>query len=106
MPHQIVSQVGIKIKTSITGGKESNPLWRICLYQDGRASPVNKISLPNLPILFLSLKLNMLFYLLTNWLAYLYRRIQSPRPDVMPDRREGITRAAGFVFACIDTQAS
>ena len=45
-------------------------------------------------------------YLLTNWLAYLYERIQSPRPDVMPDRREGITRAAGFVFACIDTQAS
>ena len=44
--------------------------------------------------------------LLTNWLAYLYRRIQSPRPDVMPDRREGITRAAGFGFACIDTQAS
>ena len=35
-------------------------------------------------------------YLLTNWLAYLYGRIQSPRPDVMPDRREGITRAAGF----------
>ena len=27
-------------------------------------------------------------YLLTNWLAYLYRRIQSPRPDVMPDRRD------------------
>ena len=47
-----------------------------------------------------------LSYLLTNWLAYLYGRIQSPRPDVMPDRREGITRAAGFVFACIDTQAS
>ena len=45
-------------------------------------------------------------YLLTNWLAYLYGRIQSPRPDVMPDRREGITRVAGFVFACIDTQAS
>ena len=45
-------------------------------------------------------------YLLTNWLAYLYGRIQSPRPDVMPDRREGITRAAGFVFACIDTQTS
>ena len=43
--------------------------------------------------------------LLTNWLAYLYGRIQSPRPDVMPDRREGITRAEGFVFACIDTQA-
>ena len=47
-----------------------------------------------------------LYYLLTNWLAYLYGGIQSPRPDVMPDRREGITRAAGFVFACIDTQAS
>ena len=29
-------------------------------------------------------------YLLTNWLAYLCGRIQSPRPDVMPDRREGI----------------
>ena len=47
-----------------------------------------------------------LYYLLTNWFAYLYGRIQSPRPDVMPDRREGITRAAGFVFACIDTQTS
>ena len=47
-----------------------------------------------------------LYYLLTNWFAYLYWRIQSPRPDVMPDRREGITRAAGFVFACIDTQTS
>ena len=46
------------------------------------------------------------YYLLTNWLAYLYRRIQSPRPDVMPDRREGITRAAGFVFDGIDTQTS
>ena len=45
-------------------------------------------------------------YLLTNWFAYLYGRIQSPRPDVMPDRREGITRAAGFVFACINTQTS
>ena len=45
-------------------------------------------------------------YLLTNWFVYLYGRIQSPRPDVMPDRREGITRAAGFVFACIDTQTS
>ena len=60
MPHQIVGQVGIKIKTSMTGGKESNPLWRICLNQDGRTSSVNKIGLPNLPILFLSLKVNML----------------------------------------------
>ena len=53
-----------------------------------------------------SARLTGLAYLLTNWLAYLYGRIQSPRPDVMPDRREGITRAAGFVLACIDTQAS
>ena len=45
-------------------------------------------------------------YLLTDWLAYLYGQMQSPRPDVMPDRREGITRAAGFGFACIDKQAS
>ena len=44
-------------------------------------------------------------FLLTG-LAYLYGRIQSPRPDVMPDQREGITRVAGFGFACIDTQAS
>ena len=53
---QIVGQVGIKIKTSVTGGKESVPLWRICLNQDGRASSVNKISLSNLPILFLKFK--------------------------------------------------
>ena len=46
------------------------------------------------------------FYLLTNWFAYLYGRIQSPRPDVMPNRREGVTRATGFVFACIDMQTS
>ena len=38
-------------------------------------------------------------YLLTSWLAYLYGRMQSPRPDV-------ITRAPGFGFACIDTQAN
>ena len=42
-----------------------------------------------------------LFYLLTNWLAYLYGQIQIPRPNVMPDRR-----AAGFGFARVDTQAS
>ena len=41
-------------------GKESNPLWSICLNQDGKANSVNKISLPNLPIFSLSLKLNML----------------------------------------------
>ena len=45
-------------------------------------------------------------YLLTDWLAYLYGRIQSPRPDEMPDQREDIMRAAGFGFACRDTQAS
>ena len=27
------------------------------------------------------------YYLLTNWLAYLYGRMESPRPDVMPDQR-------------------
>ena len=52
--------MGIKINISITGGKESNPLQRICLNQDGTANSVNKISLPNLSLLFLSLKLNML----------------------------------------------
>ena len=55
MPHQIVGQLGIKIETSITGGKESNPLQRTGLNQDGKANSVNKISLPSLPILFLSL---------------------------------------------------
>ena len=54
----------------------------------------------------LSLATGVRDYLLTNWFAYLYWRIQRPRPAVMPDRREGITRAAGFVFACIDTQTS
>ena len=62
MPHQIVGhQAGIKIKTSITGGVESNPLQRICFNQDGRASFVNTIRLSNLPVLFLSLKLNMIY---------------------------------------------
>ena len=60
IPHQMIGQVRIKIKTSITGGKESTLLQRICLNQDGRASSLNKISLSNLPVLFLSLKLNML----------------------------------------------
>ena len=60
MTHPIVGQVGIKIKTFVTGGKESNPLKRICLNQDGKTSSVNKISLPNLPILFLNLKPDML----------------------------------------------
>ena len=57
MRHLIVGQVGIKIITSITGGDESNPLWRICLNQDGRASSANKISLTNLPILLLTLSM-------------------------------------------------
>ena len=50
------------------------------------------------------------YYLLINWLAYLYGQIQSPRPDVIARPKggynEGITRAAGFVFARTDTQAS
>ena len=55
--HLIVGQVGIKIMASVTGGKESNPLQRICLNQDGRASSANKISLTNLPILLLALSM-------------------------------------------------
>ena len=59
MPHQIIGQLEIKIKNSITGGKESICREYVSI-RDGRASSVNKISLPNLPILFLSLKVNML----------------------------------------------
>ena len=55
MRHLIVGQVGIK--TSITGGEESNPLWRICLNQDRRASSANKISLTNRPVLLLTLSM-------------------------------------------------
>ena len=40
MPHQIVGQVRMKIKTSITGGIESNLLLGMCINQDGRASSV------------------------------------------------------------------
>ena len=55
MRHLIVGQVGVKIITSETVGKESNTLSRICLNQDGSASPANKISLTNFPILLLTL---------------------------------------------------
>ena len=55
MRHLIVGQVGVKIITSVTGGKESNTLQRICLNQDGNPSPANKISLTNFPILMLAL---------------------------------------------------
>ena len=54
--HLIIDQVGIKIITSITG-EESNMLWRICLNQDGSASPAKKISLTNFPILLLTLSM-------------------------------------------------
>ena len=57
MRHLIVGQVGIKIITSITGGEESNPLQRIYLNQDEKASSANKISLTNLPILLLTLSM-------------------------------------------------
>ena len=40
-------------------------------------------------------------YYLTNWFAYLIRANTKPKAR----RGEGITRAAGFEFACIDTQA-
>ena len=56
MPHQFVGQVEIEVKTSITGGKESNLLWRISLNEDGRASSVSKRSLPNPPALISKLK--------------------------------------------------
>ena len=46
------------------------------------------------------------YYRLTNWLMFLCGQIQSPRPDVMPDQREGIARAEGFVSARIETSAS
>ena len=46
------------------------------------------------------------YYHLTNWLMFLCGQIQSPRPDVMPDQREGIARAEGFVSAHIETSAS
>ena len=55
MRRLIVGQVGAKIITSETGGKESNTLQRICLDKDGSASPANKISLTNSPILLLTL---------------------------------------------------
>ena len=41
------------------------------------------------------------YYFLTDWLAYPYGRMQSPSPDVMPNRSQGITRAARFGFAGI-----
>ena len=47
-----------------------------------------------------------LYYRLTNWLMFLCGQIQSPRPDVMLDRREGIARAEGFVAARIETSVS
>ena len=46
------------------------------------------------------------YYRLTNWLMFLCGQLKSPRPDVMPDRREGIARAEGFVAARIETSAS
>ena len=81
-----------------------NNLLTWCDGYTGKYSPEGLLYSLRLP--GLCLRTECLYYLLTNWLAYLYGRIQSPRPDVMPDRREGITRAAGFVFACIDTQTS
>ena len=60
-PHQIVGQVGIKIKTTITRGKESNPLYIENMSQSRWKDQFCKQNnLTNLPILFLSLKLNML----------------------------------------------
>ena len=60
MRYLIGGQVGIKIITSITGGKKSNTLKRICLSQGGSASPANKISLKHFPILLLKVNCNVL----------------------------------------------
>ena len=38
-------------------------------------------------------------YRLTDWLLFLCGQMQRPRPDVMPDRKEGIARVEGFVAA-------
>ena len=80
-------------------------IYEICRKASGQLN-APKRSAPIFQLKHAKQLLMRLFYLLTNWLAYLYGRIQSPRPHVMPDRREGITRAAGFGFVCIDTQAS
>ena len=45
MPHQIVGQVEVRIRTSITGSKESNPLYNIMLlvislFTTSRQSPL------------------------------------------------------------------
>ena len=64
----------------------------------------NEFSLDNLNF-FLD-DLGIMAYRLTNWLMFLCGQIQSPRPDVMPDRRKGIARAEGFVSALIETSAS
>ena len=49
---------------------------------------------------------NEISYRLTNWMMFLCGQIQSPRPDVMPDRREGIARAEGFVASRTETSSS
>ena len=47
MPYQIVGQVGIKIKTSVTGGKKSSPLYIENVYQSrwkGQFCKQNKLA--------------------------------------------------------------
>ena len=45
-------------------------------------------------------------YLLTNWLAYLYGRIQSPRPDVMhgPRKLSSYHKTLVLIFYCLKNQ--
>ena len=70
----------------------SNELLRQVLFavraKSSNLAKVNKIAL--LRMKFAQRLLHL--YLLPNLLAYLYGRIQSPRPDVMSDGREGIIR--------------
>ena len=60
MPRQIVGQVGIKIKNSITGSKESTPFVENMSQSRWNGQFCKQNKLPNLPILFLSLELNIL----------------------------------------------
>ena len=71
MPYQIVDQVGIKIQTSLKKVKNQTRFGE-CLSQDVKASSVNKMSLPNLPILLLK-EIKCYFCIL----AHILRNIES-----------------------------
>ena len=60
MPHLIVGQVGIIIKTSVTEGKGIKPVVENMSQPRWKGQFCKRIRLTNLQILFLSLKLHML----------------------------------------------